>query len=251
MGKNTASQKRRTPPEFWLVVIMLLTLTILVVFILRADIPVPSATDTPKVADLLEYRKTILTIIITAFGAWVGAGAAYFFGRENLRVATESLLQMHQSTAERFKQLPIRNLPRKPLDWKVPATETIANVQQKINRKSRWFIPIIKSDGSLENVIHEDAVWVYIDRQSAANVPHATILQKTIADVADFIAKDPQLKEDYDSIYIPVSLDDKAGEVHESMLRKDVYLAVIINRKGKPEEFFTTADMRIFLLQSP
>ena len=49
-------------------------------------------------ADALAYRKDVLSIIITAFGAWVGAGAAYFFGRENLRVAMDGLLAMRDES---------------------------------------------------------------------------------------------------------------------------------------------------------
>jgi hypothetical protein len=41
-------------------------------------------------AEVVASRKDLLAIILGAFGAWIGAGAAYFFGRENLRTATES-----------------------------------------------------------------------------------------------------------------------------------------------------------------
>lgn len=242
---------KRTIPEFWLVVIMLSVLTLLIIAVLMINIGIPSGVEPPTAIELLDYRKSILTIIITAFGAWVSAGAAYFFGRENLRLATESLLLMHQSPSERFKELPVRNLPRKPVDWVVKNSDAIQSVHTYINRKNRWFIPIVNEEGTLENVIHEDAVWLFIDNQSSKNVSYAEIIKMKISDVVAFIRSNQQMKSDFDEIYVRVTLDDKAGDIHELMLRKDVYLAIVTDAKGKPIEFLTTADMRIFLLHSP
>lgn len=74
-------------------------------------IPINSTNSTLSTTEVLEFRRTILTVIITAFGAWVGAGAAYFFGRENLRVASESLLDMREPSAkEIMNQLTIKDL---------------------------------------------------------------------------------------------------------------------------------------------
>jgi hypothetical protein len=40
--------------------------------------------------NFIEYYKWALTTLMGAFGAWIGAGAAYFFGRENLKESSES-----------------------------------------------------------------------------------------------------------------------------------------------------------------
>jgi glycopeptide antibiotics resistance protein len=62
--------------------------------------------------DIFIWRKDVLAIIITAFGAWVGAGAAYFFGRENLRVAADSLLAMRGlSGKELLRRTSIKQIP--------------------------------------------------------------------------------------------------------------------------------------------
>ena len=74
-----------------LVAIMLIVLFFLVVAVLHMSV-VPVATNqslnATQVTQILDFRKNILAIIITAFGAWIGAGAAYFFGRENQREAS-------------------------------------------------------------------------------------------------------------------------------------------------------------------
>lgn len=128
------SSSRRTTPEFWLVVTMLGVLSLLVWIILSFDVGLPSNIDgQPTAGQILDYRKGILTIIITAFGAWVGAGAAYFFGRENLREAANSLLKIHYSPAERLKQMTVQNLPRTKIDWAVKTDTSVKEVLKRIN----------------------------------------------------------------------------------------------------------------------
>ena len=92
-------------PEFLLVVVMLIALVLLVVGVLWIPVDPPDCDTTTTFMDVLNYRKSILAVIVTAFGAWVGAGAAYFFGRENLREASASLLAMREPSAkDRLRQ---------------------------------------------------------------------------------------------------------------------------------------------------
>ena len=242
--------RRGGTPEFWLVVIMLFTLTVLVVVVLRLDVHVSSVADTPKASEILDYRKSILTVIITAFGAWVGAGAAYFFGRENMREAARSLLQMHQTPADWLEKTQIRNLPRRTIQWTVQATDTVETVYKQINRKERWFVPIVKADGGLDNVIHEDAILRFIDSQSAAGTAYQDIMKKPLAEVVAYIQSKPEFK-DLDAIYVEAGLDDSAGEIHAQMRRKDVYLGIMNDANGRPTHYITTEDIRMMLLQSP
>jgi len=153
-------QRSWKTPEFVLVIYMLTTLTVLVFLILFipplafTDI----AIDVKELAkDYLEYRKTLLSIILTAFGAWIGAGAAYYFGRENMAEASRSLLAMKEpSPRERLRRTSIRLIPPKPLDWKVKTGEELKAVVDKLRSETgKWFIPIVKDDGTLENIVHE------------------------------------------------------------------------------------------------
>jgi hypothetical protein len=40
----------------------------------------------------------------------------------------------------------------------------------------KWFIAIVKDDGALENVIHEEAVWRLVDKESANKTPDDEII---------------------------------------------------------------------------
>jgi hypothetical protein len=70
------SQKSNGVLAFTLVVIMLGTLFILVLALLGFI----KWLSPDK--DVLEFGKWTFSILLGAFGAWIGAGAAYFFGRE-------------------------------------------------------------------------------------------------------------------------------------------------------------------------
>jgi hypothetical protein len=233
--------------EFWLVVIMLGVLCILVSLVLfwpiRVDPQVQGRETTFK--DVLEYRSSILSIIITAFGAWVGAGAAYFFGRENLRVAAEGLLAMREvSPSERLRRTPIKQIPPSPLDWTVQRNTLFEEVKKKLmDEPARWFIPVTKSDGTLETVVNEEAVWRLL--ADPANAPAAG---DTLEKVFSHIASNPNLKR-FSDIHVTVPMDATVGTANEMMQSKGAFLAIVTSQ-GKPTHFFTTSEIRKLLMQS-
>jgi hypothetical protein len=70
--------------------------------------------------EILDYRKEIIAIILTAFGAWIGAGSAYFFGRENMKEATKNFISMQElSTRGMLKTVYVKDVPPDTLDWSV------------------------------------------------------------------------------------------------------------------------------------
>ncbi len=78
---------------------MLAALTILVIWITSSPFPDGPGMNTTA-ALVLDYRKNLLAVLVTTFGAWVGAGAAFYFGRENLKDATKSLLEAQGVTGK-------------------------------------------------------------------------------------------------------------------------------------------------------
>lgn len=235
--------------EFWLVIAMLGALCVLVMAVLFWPINIPTAPVAPAgrettFKDVLDYRTGILSVIITAFGAWVGAGAAYFFGRENLRVAAEGLLAMREvSPKERLRRTPVKQIPPTPLDWTVQKTTPVDAVQTKlVNEPSRWFIPVVKADGSLETVLNEEAVWRFL--LSLGRAPVAT---DTVGNLLTYIEANPALKR-LGQVHVPVTMDTTVGAANDLMQSKDVFLA-IVESGGKPTHFFTTSEIRKLLLQ--
>jgi alpha-beta hydrolase superfamily lysophospholipase len=151
---------------------------------------IPSTWIGPANGDIYIWRKDVLAIIITAFGAWVGARAAYFFSRENLRVAADSLLAMRDiSGKERLRKTSIKQIPPTPIDWTLQCTDTVVSIQaEMIAKPERWFVPVIKQHGTLDTVINEEAAWRFLLQPTP---PAATA---TVADLFTFISSTAALK---------------------------------------------------------
>lgn len=248
---SSEKESRWKSPEFLLVVVMLLVLLVLVVLVLWAPIPGMSTDSDATMA--LDYRKSILSVIITAFGAWVGAGAAYYFGRENLREASRSLLAMREpSPEERLRRTPIREVPPRAIDWTVKTTDTLETVVKKLKDEPvRWFIPITEND-TFKTIISEEAIWRFISDNVETGTKYDDLKKEEISKVLESLDKpdNKELKERSEGISVSASLDDSAAQINELMGKKNVKLAIITDDKGKPAHFITTADVRKVLLRA-
>ncbi len=117
-----------------------------------------------KLEKVFEYRSTVLGVILTAFGAWIGAGAAYFFGRENLKTATEKMMAMREPSAqERLRRTAVRDIPPRPLDWRPHPNHTLADIYTRLTQyPDYWFIPVFDDENNLITVLNEEAFWRYV-----------------------------------------------------------------------------------------
>ena len=246
-------------PEFSLVVVMLVVFAILIVVVLY--IPVPdtgsfNTTDSNMYSNILDYRKNILAVIVTVFGAWIGAGAAYHFGRENMKEATSSMLQMREPSAkERLRRTPIREMPLRPLDWRVKTSDLVKDVMDKLKEHQKlWFIPIADKDGKVETIINEEAIWRFVMEEKEtpkADEPSAAVVanvEKTVNDVLVYIRSNDKLKR-FEEIFVRVTLDGSAGDAYEQMQSKGASLAAVADETGKLTHYFTNGDVRRVLLQ--
>lgn len=261
---QTVEKSERYPWEFWLVIGMLVALISLILTILLPTIDQPNLgalTEPDRTfknlhdynALYLDNRKDILSIIITAFGAWIGAGAAYFFGRENLRVAAEGLLAMRRMSArELLSKTSIKQIPPTPIDWTVDKDTLVSEVRTKLDDDpSRWFIPVVKDDGSLETVINEEALWRFLlatEGQESPPLGSPPLPQEgKISDLLAYIETNPGLKR-FNQIYVTVTMETTVGAANDLMESRKVYLAIVVT-EGKPTHFFTTSEVRKLLLQ--
>lgn len=228
-------------PEFILVIVMLLVLTILVFLVLYA--PVPSGDSTITGKDLLDYRQSILAVIIAAFGAWVGAGAAYYFGRESQRQATKGMLDMKGPSArERLRQTLIREIPPRQLDWSVKNETHLEEVLGRLKKEpKRWFIPILKEDGTIDTVIDEEAVYRFLVDTKKEKGAITTVLK--------YLDGEKELQKRTKDIHVKLKLDHSTGYANDLMRDNDVRLGIVTDDKGKPTHYITTGDLRRVLMQ--
>jgi len=270
MNENTKKEKRFYTPEFVLVCVMLCTLLALVLAVLFVPMVLPAAEVDPdaKFADILEYRKSILAVIITAFGAWVGAGAAYFFGRENLREASQSLLAMKEkSPREQLRNTSIKEIAL-PLIWTVKEGDVLEKIVKKLkDEPGYWFISILKENGILKDVISEEVIWRFIEHKFSEGQSEDSgveddsdtgekidivnkrkeIADYKVSDVLEYINSDSNLAI-FKGIYITVVQDTLVSTAHDAMNNRGVRLAIVRNDDGKPISFITMTDIRNVIL---
>lgn len=245
-------------PEFLLVVIMLVVLFFLVLLVLVIPIGISPNDNTTTTKDMLDYRKDILAIIITAFGAWVGAGAAYYFGRENMREATSNMLAMREiSPEERLRRTPIREIPPGKIDWVVKSNSELGSVLKKLkDEPGRWFIPVVKDDDTLNTIILEEGTWRFVDNQIETNEDSAkkvyeNIKKMKVSDVIKYLQETEGLDRfQGEKCYVEVPLDKSAGYVHDLMQNKGVYLAIVTDEGRRPTHYINVSDVKKVLLKS-
>lgn len=203
---------------------------------------------------LLDRRKDFLALLISAFGAWVGAGAAYFFGRENLRVAANSLLQMQQQTSgvDRLRTTLINQVPPLSLGWLAKETDKLRVAYEWLKADPmRWFIPVVNADGVLVAVLKGEALFRFL-----IDAPHASpplsppgdVLDMTIGQALKYINERDEYKQ-FRQVYVTVSGNMSVETANELMDRQGIFLAIVVDDKRKPTHFITTAEVRKLLLK--
>ena len=243
---------------------MLLTLTLLVIAVLLipplfapVDTSAIGATTLDVLEKVIEYRRTILAVIVTAFGAWVGAGAAYFFGRENLREATNAILQSRGKTAmEKLRETSVREIPPLPLDWRPRTTSKLWEIEEVLcDKPDFWFIPVFEKD-DLKAVLDEEVLWRYLaseckeeaksptpeasgeakpeGQNKAEEAPHKKTadgttegkqgqsskkgkLDEMLSGLVDYAKGDPDRAKAFLDIFVSCTMEESAADVYRRM----------------------------------
>src|SRR5262249_39591209 len=142
--------------------------------------------------------------------------------------------------------LRVQDTPTRPIDWKVALADTVQSVVDKLkSENSRWFVPIVAANGTLVNVIHKEGVWRFlVENPAEANAA----LAKPMSDLLAFLERDATLKKQFTDIYVAAKADMTVAAVHEAVLKKNDFLAVVTDGEGKPVASFDTANIRMLLL---
>jgi uncharacterized integral membrane protein len=236
-----ASKKRDSSSlAFSLVVIMLGILSFLIVLLLVF----PSKDPT-----LLDYYKWTFTTLVGTFGAWIGAGSAYFFGRENLKessASTERAMQIQQDSLRRpsgIEQIKDMALTAMNPNFFFDFEKNKNYVKEKlVTFKGYWFVPVGEVDtGILQDIIHAQVFW--------ADEPFkdGTITLKDMVSQMDAHTDKSLRKLHGDSFYVKASPNDKISDVYNLICQKDAEVVIVVDEKGKASHCLSKTDLRTFL----
>lgn len=230
---------------FSLVVTMLVILLLLICFVIWvATMPRAGATASDP-EHLLEFGKWSLSVLLGAFGAWIGAGAAYFFGRENLAESsrsTEAALKIQQEGLRRpQRREKIRELTLTSMnpEFMFRSDQTKKDVITALDKYSDyWWVPVLDKDGkrTLEDVIHARVFW-------NPAVPDAQAISDILSDIAKGTIRDSAKLHGDNSFFVKVSLDDKIADVSDRMDSAGAVVGIIVDDKARPTACFTKQDI--------
>lgn len=246
--KNSGEKKEsKTPFEYWLVIWMLVSLTLLLLTLIL----LPAFFTSSK--RFIEYSKWILPALLGAYGAWIGAGAAYFFGKENLKLsskstqdALETQQKMSKKLAENALVEDIKPIPLNP-HFKFTMTSTVKEVITALDKNvDYWFVPVLEAE-KMKDVIHTEALWRYLNPTTSggkANKSEDDPLSKVI----DYIEKETTKASKLHGFFAIFKMDNQVGNVIKSMTRRDVSVGIVCDEQEKATHCFSRKDLRSFLL---
>jgi len=239
-GKNNKNgEEKRAKFQYYLVLWMLASLTFLLVGIVLLPVIFPS-----QAKDLFDYYKWLLPALLGAFGAWIGAGAAYFFGRENLMLSNEST-QKALETQQKMnlgKSL-IKDINPTPLnkDFIFKLEDTVQTVIENLERNvDYWFVPVLEGQ-KMKDVIHTEALWRYYKKIDKSD--------GKLSDVIKYIDEELEKKAGkLHGFFIEIKMDDNVENIQTRMNRVDASVGIVCDEQGKPTHCFSRRDLRSFLL---
>ena len=264
--------------EFFIVFWLLIALGFLTVFVLTlAPDYISGAYENPAGA-ILEFKQEILALILTAFGAWIGAGSAYLFGRENFRQAVSSINDTQNSVIALLRDTKINDLSLRPLKVSVTLRGTGSRVAEHIFDNPRdWFFVLLDAQRRYVASIHEETIWrIRVDPSLTApyegedipprQVTWESLAQRPVWQILLAAAKRQLKLESGEAWPAAPSEEDfqlirDAFEIAETFVRDETteaantrftgserYVGVVLGVGRVPESYFTTGDIRELLL---
>ena len=232
--ENKKLKKGNWPAAFFLVVIMLVILGILVFFLLIMP-----------TKDNIEYYKWALSLLVGAFGAWIGAGAAYFFGKENLQESsrsTEEALRIQQELMrrppmpERIKDMDLVAMNRNFIfELEAERKDVVAKLELF---RGYWFVPVVDKDTKkLLDVIQARAFW------------DTKVVGNTIQEMITEMDKDPSLKKLHgkSSFYVTTQPSEKISDVYEELNKAGAEVVIVVDEKDIPNHCLSKTELRTIL----
>lgn len=201
-------------------------------------------------------RGDVLALTFGAFGAWIGAGAAYFFGRENLRVATDSMLKMRaRSPEEILSNTKLVDMKPKPLPAKFKEkVATIGEIVKWLKEDlDRFFVVVVDDQERFKCALDEEAIYLYIhdklethsEKEPDKPFDHDAVCGKGVTEVIKHYESEEK-KEAKRLIEAAVKLsDDSSALIASDMMERDrKFVTIVVDDKDHPIGYVTTADIR-------
>jgi hypothetical protein len=195
-------------------------------------------------------RKDVLGMAFGLFGAWIGAGAAYFFGRENMRTATESMLKMRgRSPTEILAGTRLSDMKPKALPETFKINDSVSEILAWLEKKEkRFFAVVVDENEKFEYAVDEEALYRFVNQQmKEGGADYASAGARPVGEVVKAFKDDKDLRS---LIKAAAAMDQDATAfaANEKMEDEKVFVTIVLNNEKQPTGYITSGDIRKLML---
>lgn len=232
---------------------MLCFMTVILCSITFIPFPLQGTITNLTAEKIIDFRRGIFSAVLTAFAAWIGAGAAYFFGRENFKEAMMAIKPPIPPTPKAILEKNTLGEVMRSLEPTVVVNDTIDTVRKKcLDDPAKWIVTVLDEKGRLKTVFHEESIQIFIndkikEADESAKKVYADLLKTPIIDVVDYIRdkyKGTEKLTTLIDIHVELGPEEKCLTALSRMDVEGKYLTFILDSNGIPMGYLTTNDLR-------
>jgi hypothetical protein len=207
------------------------------------------------VAARAEHVRLVFGSVLPLFGTWVGTVLAYYYSRENLTAATQSVgnLAKQMTAAGPSASIPVKNvmhslseIDQLPDSLCKPiaklADSLIKDIIEAVEKKKRHRVPVFDENGVAKYMIHTSSLHAFVSRRAMANQSTEGLKLK------DLFAEMPDVKTLFESSFGVVSASATLADVLAELQKSPTYFDVFVTSSGNRSEpvmgWVTDKDVR-------
>lgn len=185
-------------------------------------------------ADQKENVRLVFAAIIPLLASWVGTVIAYYYSRENLAAATNSVTQLAKVGVQKLESTPVvqKMIARDKIDTK-PLAELEAtklkDVLAFLHTKARQRLPVFDAKDCIKYIIHESFINRFVAQQLIAG--------KKVDDLTfKELVGDPALLKTFEGGFALVPRAANLADAKQRLEAKTGAEDVFVTETGKLEE---------------
>jgi hypothetical protein len=238
-----------------IVVLLVTALVILIIVILV--VPPPHGDDAINATAAMEFQKGNLSLVITAFSAWIAAAVTFLFSADAMK-AYASATGMTKSPEDRLWDIAVGKMKLKTISRTFRIKDHVKEVNTWLeNNPELTFITVVEGDGILKNIVHKEAMAnatnieinrKYRELEEREATTLAVFIDKvnemTLGSLIEETMQNPERRKKYLDIYVKTDPYTTLGLVYKQLKNQELGLGIVVDDAGKPTHYFTIEDIK-------
>ncbi|MFZ0770039.1 MAG: hypothetical protein WCA49_09015 [Candidatus Sulfotelmatobacter sp.] len=235
MSTSGSNNQSTPPPERSRVAEIVTAFALAGIFLLSAMVLIRSWKSNDD-----EMVRYVFASIIPLLGSWMGTILAFYFSKDNLAAATQSVKDLSQAmtSQDKLKAIPVKDKMR-PLDQikhvKVDPTDDANKKLSDLSQMSAERIPILSSQSVIRFLIYKAMIDKYLAQLAGKSLPAG---KTTVADLTlkDLVDSNPEMRKLFENSFAFVPLTATLADAKREMEKIDNCGDVLVTNTGKKEE---------------